>query len=134
MCARGEEVASTQRSAQKAQGPPRRQARWSPSTAAQAEGASTGEAAGAGGATRAPAVAGAKSGVERKRAKRGDALGRGATPTRDTQKRGFRMIGLGASPAATMDHLRARGEAVDWPLSFITTPLTPPYDAFVRWQ
>src|SRR5213593_2639610 len=64
MCARGEEVASTQRSAQKAQGPPRRQARWSPSTAAQAEGASTGEAAGEGGATRAPAREGKAAGPD----------------------------------------------------------------------
>src|SRR2546428_11243707 len=64
MCARGEEVAWTQRSAQKAQGPPRRQARWSPSTAAQAEGASTGEAAGEGGATRAPAREGKAAGPD----------------------------------------------------------------------
>src|SRR5213080_2030664 len=37
-------------------------------------------------------------------------------------------------PAATMDDLKALGAAVDWTRSFITTPLNPPYDAFVRWQ
>src|SRR5439155_901582 len=37
-------------------------------------------------------------------------------------------------PAATMEDLKALGAAVDWTRSFITTPLNPPYDAFVRWQ
>lgn len=37
-------------------------------------------------------------------------------------------------PAATMDDLQRLGAAVDWRRSFITTPLNPPYDAFVRWQ
>src|SRR3989442_13136742 len=35
---------------------------------------------------------------------------------------------------ATMEDLKALGAAVDWTRSFITTPLNPPYDAFVRWQ
>src|SRR5438309_220765 len=33
-----------------------------------------------------------------------------------------------------MADLKALGAAVDWTRSFITTPLNPPYDAFVRWQ
>ena len=37
-------------------------------------------------------------------------------------------------PQATMDDLKALGAGVDWSRSFITTPLNPPYDAFVRWQ
>jgi len=37
-------------------------------------------------------------------------------------------------PRATMEDLKALGAAVDWRRSFITTPLNPPYDAFVRWQ
>lgn len=37
-------------------------------------------------------------------------------------------------PEATRDDLRRLGGAVDWSRSFITTPLNPPYDAFVRWQ
>ena len=36
-------------------------------------------------------------------------------------------------PQATMDDLKSLGAAVDWSRSFITTPLNPPYDAFVRW-
>jgi len=45
ICARGEEVASTQRSTGQAPDRPSRQARWSPSTAAQAEGPSITDAA-----------------------------------------------------------------------------------------
>ncbi len=37
-------------------------------------------------------------------------------------------------PEATREDLRRLGAAVDWSRSFITTPLNPPYDAFVRWQ
>jgi leucyl-tRNA synthetase len=37
-------------------------------------------------------------------------------------------------PAAAMEDLKALGAAIDWTRSFITTPLNPPYDAFVRWQ
>ena len=37
-------------------------------------------------------------------------------------------------PQATMEDLKSLGAAVDWSRSFITTPLNPPYDAFVRWQ
>ncbi len=37
-------------------------------------------------------------------------------------------------PAATREDLRALGAGVDWSRSFITTPLNPPYDAFVRWE
>jgi len=37
-------------------------------------------------------------------------------------------------PRATMADLKALGAAIDWRRSFITTPLNPPYDAFVRWQ
>lgn len=37
-------------------------------------------------------------------------------------------------PRDTREHLRALGAAVDWRRTFITTPLNPPYDAFVRWQ
>jgi len=37
-------------------------------------------------------------------------------------------------PEAAREDLKRLGGAVDWSRSFITTPLNPPYDAFVRWQ
>src|SRR2546422_102971 len=66
--------------------------------------------------------------------KRGGSRGGWAPPGGDTRNSGIRWIGRGFSPAARMDDLKALGGAVDWTRSFITTPLNPPYDAFVRWQ
>src|SRR3989475_10439368 len=70
----------------------------------------------------------------RKGRKQWEFLGGGGPPAGETPNSGARMLGTGVSPAATMDDLKALGAAVDWTRSFITTPLNPPYDAFVRWQ
>src|SRR2546422_3248211 len=66
--------------------------------------------------------------------RRGETPGGWAPPGGEPRNSGTRLIGRGFSPAATMDDLKALGAAVDWTRSFITTPLNPPYDAFVRWQ
>src|SRR3989441_5590198 len=55
-------------------------------------------------------------------------------PDREIPKFADPMHWIEVFPAATMDDLKALGAAVDWTRSFITTPLNPPYDAFVRWQ
>jgi leucyl-tRNA synthetase len=55
-------------------------------------------------------------------------------PPRDIRKFADPMHWIETFPEATRDDLQALGAAIDWRRSFITTPLNPPYDAFVRWQ
>src|SRR5207245_1579253 len=55
-------------------------------------------------------------------------------PDREIPKFADPMHWIEVFPAGTMADLKALGAAVDWTRSFITTPLNPPYDAFVRWQ
>src|SRR5438445_752321 len=55
-------------------------------------------------------------------------------PEREIPKFEDPMHWIEVVPAGTMGDLKALGAAVDWTRSFITTPLNPPYDAFVRWQ
>ncbi|MGQ0796381.1 MAG: leucine--tRNA ligase [Methanobacteriota archaeon] len=55
-------------------------------------------------------------------------------PAREIPRFGDPMHWIETFPQATRADLEALGAAVDWRRSFITTPLNPPYDAFVRWQ
>ncbi len=55
-------------------------------------------------------------------------------PARDIPKFADPMHWIETFPQATRADLEALGAAIDWRRSFITTPLNPPYDAFVRWQ
>ena len=55
-------------------------------------------------------------------------------PAREVPKFADPMHWIEKFPEATREDLQALGAAIDWRRSFITTPLNPPYDAFVRWQ
>jgi len=55
-------------------------------------------------------------------------------PAKDIPKFADPAHWIDVFPSATLEDLRSLGAAVDWRRSFITTPLNPPYDAFVRWQ
>jgi len=55
-------------------------------------------------------------------------------PDRDIPKFADPMHWIEVFPQETIQDLQGLGAAVDWTRSFITTPLNPPYDAFVRWQ
>lgn len=55
-------------------------------------------------------------------------------PEREIPKFADPMHWIEVFPKETVADLQALGVAVDWTRSFITTPLNPPYDAFVRWQ
>ena len=55
-------------------------------------------------------------------------------PDREIPKFSDPMHWIEVFPQETIEDLQALGAAVDWTRSFITTPLNPPYDAFVRWQ
>jgi len=55
-------------------------------------------------------------------------------PGAEVRKFADPMHWIDVFPAATTRDLVGLGAAIDWRRSFITTPLNPPYDAFVRWQ
>ena len=79
-------------------------------------------------------ILGAAKRVAEKEPKQWDILRKMGIPDREIPKFADPMHWIEVFPAATMEDLRRLGAAVDWTRSFITTPLNPPYDAFVRWQ
>src|SRR5437773_11175633 len=81
-----------------------------------------------------PAILGAAKRVAEKEPKQWDILRKMGIPDRDIPKFADPMHWIEVFPEAAMEDLKGLGVAVDWTRSFITTPLNPPYDAFVRWQ
>src|SRR5216117_2184334 len=79
-------------------------------------------------------ILGAAKRVAEKEPKQWEILRAMGIPDREIPKFADPMHWIDVFPAATMEDLKALGAAVDWTRSFITTPLNPPYDAFVRWQ
>ncbi|MGI0149911.1 MAG: class I tRNA ligase family protein, partial [Thermoplasmata archaeon] len=79
-------------------------------------------------------ILGAAKRVAEKEPKQWDILRKMGIPDRDIPKFADPMHWIEVFPAATIEDLKGLGAAVDWTRSFITTPLNPPYDAFVRWQ
>ena len=79
-------------------------------------------------------ILGAAKRIAEKEPKQWEILRAMGIPDREIPKFADPMHWIEVFPAATMDDLKALGAAVDWTRSFITTPLNPPYDAFVRWQ
>jgi leucyl-tRNA synthetase len=79
-------------------------------------------------------ILGAAKRVAEKEAKQWEILRKMGIPDRDIPKFADPMHWIEVFPAATMEDLKGLGAAIDWTRSFITTPLNPPYDAFVRWQ
>src|SRR5437773_1415121 len=79
-------------------------------------------------------ILGAAKRVAEKEPKQWDILRKMGIPDREIPKFADPMHWIEVFPAATMEDLKGLGAAVDWTRSFITTPLNPPYDAFVRWQ
>ena len=79
-------------------------------------------------------ILGAAERVAEKEPKQWEILRKMGIPDREIPKFGDPMHWIEVFPAATMEDLKGLGAAIDWTRSFITTPLNPPYDAFVRWQ
>jgi len=79
-------------------------------------------------------ILGAAKRVAEKEPKQWDILRKMGIPDREIPKFADPMHWIEVFPAATIEDLKGLGAAVDWTRSFITTPLNPPYDAFVRWQ
>ncbi|MCI4371642.1 MAG: leucine--tRNA ligase, partial [Thermoplasmata archaeon] len=79
-------------------------------------------------------ILGAAKRVAEKEPKQWKILREMGIPDRDIPKFADPMHWIEVFPSATMADLKALGAAIDWTRSFITTPLNPPYDAFVRWQ
>lgn len=79
-------------------------------------------------------ILGAARRIAEKEPEQWDILRKMGIPDREIPKFADPMHWIDVFPAATMDDLKSLGAAVDWTRSFITTPLNPPYDAFVRWQ
>jgi len=79
-------------------------------------------------------ILGAAKRIAEKEPKQWEILRAMGIPDREIPKFADPMHWIDVFPAATMEDLKALGAAVDWTRSFITTPLNPPYDAFVRWQ
>src|SRR5207245_2549569 len=79
-------------------------------------------------------ILGAAKRIAEKEPKQWEILRAMGIPDREVPKFADPMHWIEVFPAATMEDLKALGAAVDWTRSFITTPLNPPYDAFVRWQ
>ncbi len=79
-------------------------------------------------------ILGAAKRIAEKEPKQWEILRAMGIPDREIPKFADPMHWIEVFPAATMEDLKALGAAVDWTRSFITTPLNPPYDAFVRWQ
>jgi leucyl-tRNA synthetase len=79
-------------------------------------------------------ILGAARRISEKEPKQWDILRNMGIPDREIPKFADPMHWIEVFPAATMEDLKGLGAAVDWTRSFITTPLNPPYDAFVRWQ
>src|SRR5204862_423161 len=77
---------------------------------------------------------GAAKRVAEKEPNQWDILRKMGIPDREIPKFADPMHWIEVFPAATIEDLKGLGAAVDWTRSFITTPLNPPYDAFVRWQ
>src|SRR6266508_2426429 len=79
-------------------------------------------------------ILGAAKRIAEKQPKQWDILRQMGIPDSEIPKFADPMHWIEVFPHATMEDLKALGAAVDWRRSFITTPLNPPYDAFVRWQ
>src|SRR5438094_772279 len=79
-------------------------------------------------------ILGAAKRIAEKEPKQWEILRAMGIPDREVPKFADPMHWIEVFPAATMEDLKALGAALDWTRSFITTPLNPPYDAFVRWQ
>ena len=79
-------------------------------------------------------ILGAAKRVAEREPKQWDILRNMGIPDREIPKFADPMHWIDVFPAATVQDLKGLGAAVDWTRSFITTPLNPPYDAFVRWQ
>jgi len=79
-------------------------------------------------------ILGAAKRVAEKEPKQWDILRKMGIPDREIPKFADPMHWIEVFPAAAIEDLKGLGAAVDWTRSFITTPLNPPYDAFVRWQ
>src|SRR5439155_1601613 len=79
-------------------------------------------------------ILGAAKRIAEKEPKQWDILRKMGIPDRDIPKFADPMHWIEVFPEAAMEDLKGLGVAVDWTRSFITTPLNPPYDAFVRWQ
>ncbi len=79
-------------------------------------------------------ILGAAKRIAEKEPKQWDILRKMGIPDRDIPKFADPMHWIEVFPDATIQDLKGLGSAVDWTRSFITTPLNPPYDAFVRWQ
>src|SRR6058998_2098557 len=79
-------------------------------------------------------ILGAAKRIAEKEPKQWDILRKMGIPDRDIPKFADPMHWIEVFPEATIQDLKGLGAAVDWTRSFITTPLNPPYDAFVRWQ
>ena len=79
-------------------------------------------------------ILGAAKRVAEKEPKQWKILREMGIPDREIPKFADPMHWIEVFPAATREDLKGLGAAVDWTRSFITTPLNPPYDAFVRWQ
>jgi leucyl-tRNA synthetase len=80
-----------------------------------------------------PILGAAKRVKQRERAQIG-ILRKMGIPDREIPKFADPMHWIEVFPKETIEDLRGLGAAIDWTRSFITTPLNPPYDAFVRWQ
>ncbi|HKW43916.1 MAG TPA: leucine--tRNA ligase, partial [Thermoplasmata archaeon] len=79
-------------------------------------------------------ILGAAKRVAEKEPKQWEILRKMGIPENEIPKFADPMHWIEVFPQATIDDLKALGSAIDWRRSFITTPLNPPYDAFVRWQ
>src|SRR5438445_515346 len=79
-------------------------------------------------------ILGAAKRIAEREPKQWEILRQMGIPDREIPKFADPMHWIEVFPAGTMADLKALGAAVDWTRSFITTPLNPPYDAFVRWQ
>src|SRR2546423_2451705 len=79
-------------------------------------------------------ILGAAKRVADKEPKQWEILRKMGVPEREIPRFADPMHWIDVFPAATMEDLKSLGAAIDWTRSFITTPLNPPYDAFVRWQ
>lgn len=79
-------------------------------------------------------ILGAAKRVAEKEPRQLEILKRMGIPPSEIPKFADPMHWIEVFPEATIEDLKALGAAVDWRRSFVTTPLNPPYDAFVRWQ
>lgn len=79
-------------------------------------------------------ILGAAKRIAEKEPKQWEILRKMGISDREIPKFADPMHWIEVFPAATIEDLKRLGAAVDWTRSFITTPLNPPYDAFVRWQ